>query len=558
MLVNQASDPLIGVVIQNYVVRKQLAAGGMGAVYLATHERSGARKAIKILLPHFANVAVIRARFEDEARGVMGVASPYIVGIDNYGALPDGQLYLIMDFLDGETLEDHIARRPVSSLHHTLHIIAQVMSALQSLHEKGIVHRDLKPANIFILKTKQNAYEVRLIDLGISRNLAESTNEKKTLTGMAMGTPGYMAVEQYENAAAAGKPADVYAVAVIVWRMLFGILPWGDVPNEQVLYFKQRTEDFTLPQGPLGHVAPVPAEVVTLLRKTLSRDPNERPSVADFINTLASLTSEIPPHVPSGAKILERVAPEFITASSPDDETVRNVSNVSHGSISASAHWPHRATETPRVASQPFMALTPVPSLPPTANERPAAAIPAPLSTMAAASGVIEVPKVASTSSPGSNASSSRRTILFALGAAFVVTVTIATVALVRRGSSASPDVGAASQPVVDQLDAAITAPTTGAVNASPSPSPSPPDAMIADIPTPSQAALPDAGVDDAPPISEKAHPSPGSEKAPPKSTAVPKGDRTSKQTKPKTAPPTTTNGSAEQGVRFDPNTVFE
>ena len=549
MLVNQASDPLIGVVIHNYVVRKQLAAGGMGAVYLATHERSGARKAIKILLPHFANVPVIRARFEDEARGVMGVASPYIVGIDNYGVLPDGQLFLIMDFLDGETLEDHLARRRVSSLHHTLHVIAQVMSALQSLHEKNIVHRDLKPANIFILKTKQNPYEVRLIDLGISRNLAESTNEKKTLTGMAMGTPGYMAVEQYENAAAAGKPADVYAVGVIAWRMLFGVAPWGDVPNEQVLYFKQRTEDFTLPPIPLGHEVPVPAEVVTLLRKTLSRDPNERPSVADFINTLASLTPEIPPHVPSGAKILERVAPEFITQPSPDDETVRN---VSHGSISASAHWPRRATETPRIASQPFIAHTPLPSLPPTANERPAGAVPPPLSTMAAASGVIEVPKAGAISASASNAS--RRTILFALGAAFLVTVTITTVALVRgRGSAASPDVGAASQPVVDPLDAAITAPATTVNSADTLPLPPPMDATLADIPTP------DAGVDAAPPISEKTAPaSPGSEKTTPRSTAVPKGERASKQTKTKAPPPTTTNGSAEPAIKFDPNTVFE
>ncbi|MGN6109137.1 MAG: protein kinase domain-containing protein [Kofleriaceae bacterium] len=407
-------DPMVGLVVNNYVVRKRLAEGGMGAVYLAEHRdpRSKSKKVIKVLLGGYSWNAVTRQRFEEEALAGMRLKHRYIASVDDFGTLPDGQLYLMMEFLEGKTLEEHIQQNQRLSQHHTLHIIAQILRALHYLHESGIVHRDLKPGNIFILHTDENPYEVRLIDLGIARNLEQPLEQpKKTVTGMAMGTPGYMAVEQYGDAGNATPAADVYAAAVIVWRMLTGQLPWGELYDERILYYRQMSEDFEVPPG-----VDLPAELVALLRRGLSKDPKTRPSVPDFAAIFASLTPAIPPHVPSGAEILGRVAKKFIEKSSAGDETVRNVST---GEGSTPMLWPPRATRPsePAVTAQP--AATPV--IAPTANDRPGAMIaaaPRP-TTLSASSGVIAA--ATPTAGPGRRAFLAIGTCVLAAAATFAI-----------------------------------------------------------------------------------------------------------------------------------------
>lgn len=467
-------DPLLGTVVHNYVVRKRLAEGGMGAVYLADHcdARSASKKVIKILLPEYSQHPVLRERFEQEALAVMRLKHPYIVEIDNFGTLPDGQLYLMMEFLDGETLEAHLQRRGRCDLHHSLHIIAQVMSALLSMHEAGLVHRDLKPANIFLLSTEQNPYEVRLIDLGIARNLAAPNTQNRTVTGMAMGTPGYMAVEQYEDAASATPAADVYAAAVIVWRMLMGQAPWGEVFDERVLYFKQRTEQF---EPPAGH--DVPPEVVSILRRALSKESTERPSVADFVNLLASRTPAIPPFVPSGAMILNDVAKRFIKYASVNDKTVRNVSHAAVATPPMS--WPHRGTQLPHlVGAAPTLAAPPAPTpvSAPTANERHGAQLAPRPTTLSGSSGVINVPSV-----PPPH----RRTRALLLGGACVaVAVAAFAVVQVTRGSSGETR----PSTIEPAATPSATAPNTAASPSASVPSSPPPPSAVGGPTTPAPA----------------------------------------------------------------------
>ncbi len=381
------SDPLIGMTIGRYVIRSKLAEGGMGAVYTAEHSRLSTRKVVKVLLAEYSRNEIIRQRFEREATAASRLRHRSIITIDDFGALPDGQLFLMMPFLDGKSLDAHIREHAPLTLHQALLIALQLCSALVSLHDAGIVHRDLKPGNVF-LTHQAHPYEVTLIDLGIARVVAEEAGAYKTETGMAMGTPGYMAVEQYGNAASATPAADLYAVAIIVWEMLTGQLPWG-IHDPRVLYHLQMSER---PQPPAGHR--IPDDVLSLLWKTLSARPDLRPlSAREFAISLASMTPAIPPHLPSGAEILVRFTPEFAQHAAPHLETVRNAAAAEHANQLAPMAWPYRTTapsnRLPNLPNEiPIVAArSATPAMVATVNARPPPGAPPP-TTLAAASGV--------------------------------------------------------------------------------------------------------------------------------------------------------------------------
>ncbi len=336
-----SSDPLIGTHIGRYVLREQLASGGMGAIYVAVHERlENTKKAVKVLLGEHAKNEGIRTRFEREATAVSKLRHKHIITIDDFGALADGTPFLMMPFLEGKPLDEYIRAHGRFTTHRTLHIVVQICSALQHAHQLGIVHRDLKPGNIFITASDDNPYHVTLIDLGIARDLSEL--DGKTHTGMSVGTPGYMAVEQYGTAADASPLADVYALAIVMWEMLTGDLPWGR-QDPRVLYFRQMTErPAPLPAGSM------PAEWETILRSALEVKLADRPqSMRALAVALASVTPAIPPHVPSGADMLASLAKDLVEKAPPSVETVRN----SSGQDLAPRMWPPRETQIPAVTT---------------------------------------------------------------------------------------------------------------------------------------------------------------------------------------------------------------
>ncbi len=329
-------DPMIGHQIGRYVIRRKLAEGGMGAVYLATHERlENTTKVVKILLPVYARNPILRERFEREALAVSRLRHKHIVTIDDYGQLPDGQLFLMMPFLQGQPLEAYLHERGKLTEHLALHILVQVCSALQYMHDSGVVHRDIKPANIFIVPDEDNPYRVVLIDLGIAKTLTERSGG--TQTGATMGTPAYMAVEQYEDAAGVTPMADLYAVAIVAWEMVTTRLPWG-MHSTHVLYKKQKEERPARPNE-------MSMAWFEILSAALSVHPGDRPeSMRALAVALASCVPPIPPHVPSGAEILAKLAKTFVQHAPPSAETVRNGSNQERMTPIA---WPHRGTPSP-------------------------------------------------------------------------------------------------------------------------------------------------------------------------------------------------------------------
>jgi Protein kinase domain/PEGA domain len=368
------TDQMIGRTILEFRIEEKLAEGGMGAVYLGRHVRlPSVRKVAKVLLPAYAGNPVLRRRFHREAEAASKLKHERILEIDNFGELPDGQLFIMVPYLEGQPLDVYLrARGGRLSPHRALHIVVQLCDALDHAHAHGIVHRDLKPSNVFLVATHTNPYAVRLLDFGVAKFLEESA-DPETHSGVAIGTPSYMAVEQYEHGDEVTPLADVYSLGVMLWELVTGRLPWQHA-DRAVLYHLQRT---VIPKRPSP--SEMPLEWSRLLLAALSVDPIVRPrSVRELAISLASaLPAE--GRMPSGTEILAALAPHFVRKSGPGDETVRNASDVDR---MAPLLWPARETTgelaRPAAGEQPAgRELTPAGREPPAAREQPAGA-PAP------------------------------------------------------------------------------------------------------------------------------------------------------------------------------------
>lgn len=331
------SDPMLGREIGNYVVSAKIAEGGMGAVYLARHRTLLTRKVIKTILPQYAQHASLRERFEREAVAISKLRHKHIVRIDDYGQLPDGQLFFVMDHLDGKSLDTHLAERGRLQEHRALHILIQACVGLQFMHDAGFIHRDIKPSNIYITREDDNPYQVHLIDLG----LAKSSSEQLPVTrdGAIMGTPGYMAVEQYEGTRGVTHLADIQSLAIVIWEMLTLSLPWGphDVP---MVVLHQRMKDVR-PARPAG----MSEAWYAVLSRALSPHQEDRPqSARDLAVELADSVEAILPFVPSGPKMIEHLASSFIRSAPPSGETVRGKGS---DAPLEPLRWPVRDTPPP-------------------------------------------------------------------------------------------------------------------------------------------------------------------------------------------------------------------
>jgi serine/threonine protein kinase len=290
-----------GQLVGNFRISAKIGQGGMGAVYAAVHRQIGRRAAVKVLHGPLAKTSDYAGRFLNEARAVNTIRHPGLVEIFDFGQLPDGTLYIIMEFLEGESLRAHERRCGPLPETKAKAFALQIAQALLAAHKNGIVHRDLKPENVMLIVDPigEGAERIKVLDFGIAKVAPPGStpkpapeadgdgNEFATAVGTTMGTPKYMAPEQYGSAAKVDGKADVFALGVMLYEMVSGQVPFP----------KTSLSAFAEPPRPLGEVQPgISPALATLVGRMLSAKADRRPSMAEVI---AELT---PPPTATGAQ----------------------------------------------------------------------------------------------------------------------------------------------------------------------------------------------------------------------------------------------------------------
>ncbi len=286
-----------GVLTENigpYRVLRQLGAGGMGAVFEAVHQNIGRRVAIKVLHPQFTHHPEFTARFFNEARAVNLVEHPGIVQISDYGQLPSGAAYLVMEFLKGESLAKRIRQTATPfPLAEALQIAWQLADSLAAAHAKKIVHRDLKPDNVMIVPDPHMPIgeRTKLLDFGIAKLALEGSSIIKTRTDAVMGTPLYMSPEQCAGAGKVDARSDVYSLGCVLYQLLTGRPPFVAEGIGQILAMHLYSEPARVRES-----APsIPAAIDELVHRLLSKDREQRPSMQLLSEELQSAISLAPP-----------------------------------------------------------------------------------------------------------------------------------------------------------------------------------------------------------------------------------------------------------------------
>ena len=273
----KAADPFLGTVVDGrYLVQSILGKGGMGAVYKARQTSVERDIALKVILGETDEDA--RRRFMLEAKMTSSLQSVHTVTIFDFGVFND-VLYLAMEYLEGQSLEDKLDAVDQLDWRAALEIVSAISESLEEAHEKSIIHRDLKPANIYLAKMGSNTNFVKVLDFGVAKFVSDD-NTNLTGTGMIVGTPNYMSPEQ-----ARAKPldarSDIYALGVMLYEMLAGVPPFSGEATVDVL-LKHVTEE-PPPIFDEDLVSPLPEGLRGLLMAMLAKDPKARPQTAKAV-----------------------------------------------------------------------------------------------------------------------------------------------------------------------------------------------------------------------------------------------------------------------------------
>jgi predicted Ser/Thr protein kinase len=217
-VVTNRAGPGVGETFGGYTIESLLGRGGMGTVYLATHERLARKVALKVISPELAHDDDFRARFLRESQLAASLDHPNVIPIYDADEI-DGILFLAMRYVDGPSLQALLRARGSLSPEETLHIAEQIGGALDAAHAAGLVHRDVKPANILVAEPGEHTY---LCDFGLARH---SSSQGMTRTGFFLGSIDYCAPEQIQGLPLDGR-ADVYSLGCVVFHCLIGQPPF--------------------------------------------------------------------------------------------------------------------------------------------------------------------------------------------------------------------------------------------------------------------------------------------------------------------------------------------
>lgn len=314
------TDAMIGEVMDGYVIKRRIASGGMGVVYEGVHAHLGRKYAIKMLQAQFLSNPQIVSRFIAEGQRTNQIAIDGVVAVHHVGRSASGVPFLVMDYIDGETLASYrrrlfgkrdrgvlrlvTGRRATPSTGVVLNVLRlarQLAQTLCLIHEQGVVHRDLKPDNIFVVRDScvSGGNRVKVLDFGIAKNTGASQVQsgqsfpwaptfEPTVKGTTMGTPPYMPPEQWEASGTVHPKSDVYACGVIFYELMCGSAPFASEYIGQLME-QHKTQKPT----PLIAIEPwVPLRFSELVDDMLRKNPADRPDMPAVLATLDEILRE--------------------------------------------------------------------------------------------------------------------------------------------------------------------------------------------------------------------------------------------------------------------------
>jgi serine/threonine-protein kinase len=276
------ADPLVGrVIADRYLILAQIGQGGMGRVYLAEHVKMNRQCAIKVMNPALIHDTESAARFAREASNAARILHSNVAAVFDYGEA-DKIIYLVMEYVDGESLSTIVAREGALDPRRAIDIARQIADGLAAAHDLGIVHRDLKLDNVIVSRSRAGREIPKVVDFGIAKALSDTPEDALTRSGLVIGTPEYMSPEQLLGDPVDAR-ADIYSLGCMLYQMLTGEQAFAAESREQMI--RRRLHE---PPPHVRDVLPeLPRRLDTLIVHMLARSPSDRlPSAAEARDAL--------------------------------------------------------------------------------------------------------------------------------------------------------------------------------------------------------------------------------------------------------------------------------
>ncbi|MBL9016536.1 MAG: serine/threonine protein kinase [Myxococcales bacterium] len=304
-------DPLVGSTLAGrYHVIKKLGEGGMGAVYLATHNLLEKQVALKVLHGEFARKQDLVERFMQEAKAASRIRHENVIDISDFGTTPEGMVFFAMELLKGHDLHEEIARARLAGQllpwSRSKRIFLQICSALSAAHSHGIIHRDLKPENVYLVEFLGEPDFVKLLDFGIAKlTEVDEGGRKLTKTGMLFGTPEYMSPEQARGEAVDHR-VDVYAMGCILFQLVTGRVPFEADNFMGVLSLHLTEPPPSIPPEVFDRIG-APRELAAVIDRALLKDKNQRWNTIDDLANAVRMVCGDP--IPSASVHMQKAGP---------------------------------------------------------------------------------------------------------------------------------------------------------------------------------------------------------------------------------------------------------
>jgi eukaryotic-like serine/threonine-protein kinase len=267
-----------------YRVDRILGVGGMGVVVAATHLQLHQQVALKFMLPEALRIPSFVERFAREARAAARLKSDHVARVLDVGTLESGSPYMVMEYLEGSDLGTVIETRGALPIEAAVDCVLQACDAVAEAHSIGIVHRDLKPRNLFLTQRNDGRALVKVLDFGIAKHKAQGGDLSLTKTTDVMGSPNYMSPEQLRASRAVDDRSDIWALGVILYELLTGLLPFAAESVTQLIAMVLTDH----PRPIRGVRFDVPEELARIIERCLEKDPAARfASVAELALALA-------------------------------------------------------------------------------------------------------------------------------------------------------------------------------------------------------------------------------------------------------------------------------